>query len=141
MSSHQRKILDMLSSGQITAEEAERLLDAVERPAAPGEPAARSAPKYLCVMVDAPEGSAANSANPITVNVRVPLQLLRAGVKLASLLLPEALAIANRSLGEKGIKLDLSQLNAGNVDELIEALREMTVDVDAEGARVKVFCE
>ena len=35
MSEERRKILQMLSSGQVSAEEADRLLDALDRPSAP----------------------------------------------------------------------------------------------------------
>jgi len=137
MSEDRRKILDMLAAGKLTADEAERLIDALDRPS-PGsasiEP--KPFPKFLRVMVDALD------ANEHTVvNVRVPLQLLRAGVKLASLIPPEAYSQVTEAMGAKGIKIDLSQLNAGNLNDLIEALSEMTVDVDAEAAKVRVFCE
>ena len=56
MNEHRRQILDMLSAGKITADEAERLLTALEK----SEPATASATespspskaKYLRVLVD-----------------------------------------------------------------------------------------
>ena len=82
MNEQRKDILDLLAAGEVTAAEAEQLIAAIERdqpPAAPGlDPAASR--KYLRVLVDAVE-----NGEPGRVNVRVPLQLLRAGVRLAAL--------------------------------------------------------
>jgi hypothetical protein len=147
MSENRRKILDMLAEGKITADDAERLLAALDKePSASaanlpggGRPRAGTAPKYLRVEVD----DAEDSAKPTKVNIRVPFQLLRAGVKLQSLLPPEVRARVNTALGEKGIGFDVNQITAENVDEFIEAFSEMTIDIDADGGltKVKVFCE
>lgn len=148
MSENRRKILDMLSIGKITADDAERLLTALDKePFVPAggplrDATSRSgaAPKYLRVVVDEAQDS---THKPTKVNIRVPLQLLRAGVRLQGLLPPEARARVNMALGEKGIAFDLNQITAENVDQFIEAFSDMTVDIDADGgrAKVKVFCE
>jgi hypothetical protein len=147
MSEDRRNILDMLSEQKITVDDAERLLATLDRePASAANPprhqGTRSAvsPKYLRVVVDALEDGA---DKPTKVNVRVPLQLLRAGVKLQGLLPAEARAHVNRALSENGVNFDLGQLKPENVDELINALGDMMVDIDADGgrAKVKVFCE
>jgi predicted TIM-barrel fold metal-dependent hydrolase len=75
------------------------------------------------------------------VNVRVPLQLLRAGVKLAALLPPQALNRANAELSKSGWPIDLTQLKPEQLEALIEHLDDMTVEVDAPDATVRVFCE
>jgi hypothetical protein len=145
MSEGRRKVLDMLANQKITADEAERLLAALDKepPSAarsPDDGNPNSQPKYFRVVVDELEDA---THKPTKVNVRLPLQLLRAGIKLQSLLPPEARGELNLALREKGFNFDLSQIRAENVDELIEAFRDFTVDVDAEGGRskVKVFCE
>jgi membrane peptidoglycan carboxypeptidase len=135
MNEHRREILDMLSQGKISTDEAERLLAALdrERPSA-DEPATQSRrPKYLRVNVQAEEDT--------KVNVRVPMQLLRAGVRLASLIPPQARARVNEAMHERGVTLDLAQINPENLEELIDQLGDMTVDVDNEDVRVRVFCE
>ena len=143
MSEDRRKILDMLANQKITTDEAERLLAALDKEPpstarSPHDANATSQPKYLRVVVDALEDA---TDKPTKVNVRLPLQLLRAGIKLQSLLPAEARAEVNQALRESGI--DLSQLKAENVDELIAAFGDLHVEVDAEGGRskVKVFCE
>lgn len=144
MSENRRQILEMLSQGKINADEAERLIAAVERPAQNQANSSSSAavsnkpsPKYLRVVVE--ENGA---QGPNTVNVRVPLQLLRAGVKLASVLPVSARSPVNTALREQGIEIDLSQLKPENLEELIEHLNDLTVDVNEGGRnKVRVFCE
>ena len=144
MSEERRKVLQMLSSGQVSAEEAEHLLDALERPAAAATatiatPPAR--PRYLHIEVHQ-EG---DEDGPVMVNVRVPIQLLRAGVKLASVIPPQAQEHVNQALRERGVPFDLSRLRPEDLDELIEQLQDLTIDVDQQGdkekVRVTVFCE
>jgi hypothetical protein len=78
---------------------------------------------------------------PGQVNVRVPLQLLRAGVRLTSLIPPQALSQVNVELNKSGVPIDLTQLKPQHIEELIEQLDDVTVDVDQPEARVQVFCE
>jgi SHOCT-like protein len=144
MSEERRKVLQMLSSGQVSAEEAEHLLDALERPSAAATatistPPAR--PRYLRIEVHQ-EG---DEDGPVMVNVRVPIQLLRAGVKLASVIPPQAQEHVNQALRERGVPFDLSRLRPEDLDELIEQLQDLTIDVDQQGdkekVKVTVFCE
>ncbi|MFF5056466.1 hypothetical protein ACFY1S_25110 [Micromonospora sp. NPDC000663] len=141
MTEQRKDILDMLAAGKITAEEAEQLIAALERgqaPAAAGPDAARpkGKVKYLRVVVDATD-----NGEPSRVNVRVPLQLLRAGVRLAALVPPQALAKANASLSDSGVPIDLAQLKPEQLEALVEHLDDVTVEVDSPDATVRVFCE
>lgn len=133
MSEHRREILQMLSEGKISADEAERLLAALdkERPAVEEGPQKR--PKFLRVAVE--------NEDETKVNVRVPMQLLRAGVRLASLIPPQARARVDEAMRERGVTLDLAQIKPENLEELIDQLGEVTVDVDNEDVRVRVYCE
>ena len=81
---------------------------------------------------------------PTTVNVRVPLQLLRAGVRLASLIPAQAHDQLDEALSRHGVPLTLSQIKPENLEELIDHLKDLTVDVDGKGGnttKVRVFCE
>jgi len=144
VSDNRRQVLDMLAAGQITVEEADRLIAAVEdrpSPAAAIGLAERpaTAPRYLRVMANVED----EDEGPMKVNVRVPLQLLRAGVRLASLIPPEAQDEVNNALRKRGVSFDLSQIKPENLDELIDHLGDLTVDVDGErnNLKVRVFCE
>jgi hypothetical protein len=77
----------------------------------------------------------------VKVNVRVPMQLLRAGVKLASLIPPEARDRVNGALHQDGATFDLNQVTADNLDEMVSHLDNLTVDVDGQTTKVRFFCE
>ncbi len=141
MNEDRRHILDMLAEGKITADEAERLMDALEREPATSSAGAPSAqkpkPKYLRVFVQ----DESKGGTPTQVNVRVPMQLLRAGVRLASLIPPGAQDKVNVALGRHGMAFDLTQLKPENLEELVDQLSDLTVDVDDEKAKVRLYCE
>jgi hypothetical protein len=142
MNEQRRQVLQMLAEGKITADEAERLIDALERdqPESTGTaPRPKPRPKYLRVVVNSEEGSGGDG--PSRINVRVPLQLLRAGVRLTSLIPPQALSRINAELDKSGVPIDLTQLKPQQLEELIEQLDELTVDIDDPDAKVQVFCE
>lgn len=142
MNENRRQILEMLSTGKITADEAERLIAAMEKepPAGSGangsEPRPKTKPKYIRVVVDDNGKGTGTKAN-----IRVPMQLLRSGVKLAALIPVQARDHVNSALREHGVALDLSQIKPENLEELIDQLDELTVDVDDQDVKVRVFCE
>jgi hypothetical protein len=142
MNEQRRQILQMLAEGKITADEAERLIDALEpeRPEPPGAlPRPKPRPKYLRVLVSWADN--AGGDGPGRINLRIPLGLLRAGVRLTSLIPPQALTRVNTGLNKSGIPLDLTELKPQQLEELIDQLDDVTVDVDDPDAKVQVFCE
>jgi hypothetical protein len=139
MNEDRKRILDLLADGKINADEAERLIAALsgDRVAAEASPA-RKPPKYLRVVVDSGGGY---GEGPAKVNVRIPMQLLRAGVRLGALIPVQAREQVNAALRENGIPLDISQIKPDNLETLIEQLGDFNVDVDDGHAQVRVFCE
>jgi len=156
MNENRRQILEMLATGKITADEAERLLAALDpdttRPvggvanstgSGSQSGTAKTRAKYLRVLVDADE-EMTGLKGPTTVNVRVPLQLLRAGVRLAALIPQQAHNQLDEALSSHGVPLTLSQIKPENLEELIDHLEDLTVDVDGKDGnktRVRVFSE
>jgi hypothetical protein len=144
MSEDRRRILDMLAEGKITAAEADLLLDSLgahaETSAAPAAspsadwptgPSKEGTPKFMYVKV---------SGND-QVDVKVPLALLRAGLKLTSLIPPQAMDQINESMSEQGMSIDFSNLKPEDIEEIIASLGEMEVNVNSkEGDNVRVFC-
>jgi hypothetical protein len=87
------------------------------------------------------EGKISGGDRPSRINVRVPLQLLRAGVRLTSLIPPQALTKVNAQLSKSGVPIDLTELKPQQLEDLIEQLDDVTIDVDDPDAKVQVFCE
>ena len=147
MAQDRKQILDMLAAGKISVDEAERLLTAT------GETAGRSTgtaevtrtgkPKYLRVTVTPPESQ--GGTGEAVVNVRVPLNIIRAGIKLKALIPPEAGDKVNEALASKGINLDVRNVKDEDIEELIDALSDLQVDVQEPGPGgakvVRVFVE
>ena len=137
MSQERKKILEMLANGKINTAEAEKLLNAVESKKneiqKSGDYAKPNIPKYLFVKVD--------STNGDKVNIRIPLKIIRAGIKLKSLIPQEAQEKIDEKLGEKGVNFKLEDISEENIHELMEALTEFEVNVeDKNGENVKIYC-
>jgi polyhydroxyalkanoate synthesis regulator phasin len=140
MSEERMRVLHMLAEGKLTAEEAEKLLQALE-----GEPKAAGATpwkqsmdvkgKYLYVQVEPKEGKSSER-----VSVKVPLALVKAGLNISKLIPVEAQDKIQTSMQESGIPFKLSEIDTQNFDEIIEALEQMSIDVDTDESTVKVFC-
>ena len=138
MDTDRRSILQMLEEHKISAEQAERLLAALDGGgSAPPSSAAPDRPKYLRVLVDTDEPG----AGPTKVNVRVPMALLRAGVRLTAVIPPQARDQINAEMAKSGVPFDIGQLRPENLEEMIDQINDLQVDVDNTRTRVRVFCE
>jgi SHOCT-like domain len=141
MLEERRRILNMLAEGKISAADADGLLAAMADTKTPPpvtevKPAAPKSPKYLRVQVEEHDGD--NSK----VNIRVPFNLIRAGVRLTALLPTGLHDRINKALKENGVDFDISKVKPENLEELVEHLAELTVDVDGgKGDKVRIYCE
>jgi hypothetical protein len=132
MSEERMRILNMVANGKITPEEAERLLEALNAPPAETSPSAPKNPKFIRVKVTGSDN----------VDVRVPVGILRAGIKLTALIPPLAMAHIDEHMKEQGLNFDLSHIKKEDIDELIANLGELEVDVKSRnGDTVRVYCE
>ncbi len=142
MSEERKQILQMLAEGKINAEEAERLLDALQsrgaevQPAPSQDVAQGTKPKFLHIKV---EGDP-KSPKQENVDIKIPIMLLKAGMKLTSLVPESVRGRFSSQLSDKGIDLDLSKLNGEAVDTLIKALTETSIDVDSDNEKVRIYC-
>jgi len=144
MNDNRLHVLQMLAAGQVSAEEADHLIAALDKqPTAPAT-AARTAevtagnPRYLRIFVEEHETS---GDAPTKVNIRVPLQLLRAGVRLASLIPNGAKDQINEALRKNGVPIDVTQLKPEDLDELVVHLADLTIDVEEKDTKVRIFAE
>jgi hypothetical protein len=138
-----KRILEMLADGKVSVDEAERLLQALHGPDAPAPSASEEQPRrelppgqkprFLRVVVNEEDKR---------VNVRLPIPLVRAGMKLAALIPEKSRAGVRKRLSEQGIDIDLERLGPEDVDELVRHLADLQVDVEDGGKKtVQVFCE
>ena len=137
MSEETRKILDMLHQGTIGVGEAEKLLAAVSAADVPaaGPATGTGARKYLRIQVEPDQETGGDR-----VNIRVPMKLIRAGLKLAAFLPRDAQSQVNTALQEKGMNVDLSKLTPEDLEELVANLDDLTVDV-AGKQKVRIYSE
>ena len=140
MNENSRRVLEMLSEGKVSVDEAERLLSLVDeepettpavQPLVP--PQAGSVRRYLRVTVD--------SDGDEHVDVRVPLALIKAGVKLHTLLPAQATTGINTALQDNGINVDIDNLRTEDLEQLIDALGEIEVNIQDGDDKVRVYCE
>ncbi|GAA3241270.1 SHOCT-like domain-containing protein [Nonomuraea helvata] len=141
MNEQRKDVLGMLAEGKITVEEAERLITALERaqPPTAASPAVRpkGRAKYLRVVMEFLEEDGQSGR----LNVRAPLQLLRAGVQLAALIPPQALERANAELSKSGVPFDLTRLKPEQLEALVDHLDETIVEMEMSDGHLRVFCE
>lgn len=133
----------MLAEGKISVDEAEKLLAAISgdksgQKQSPEESltGTKSSLKYLRVLVE--PGS--DSASGEKVNIRVPLKLIRAGLKWAAFMPKHVQGRVDEALSEKGINMDFSSIKPEDLEEIITNLNDLTIDVEGKET-VKIFCE
>jgi hypothetical protein len=138
MNEEKRKVLEMLSQGKITVEEADKLLTALNDPSGETPAAAfgKRQWKYLRVLVEPGPGSESNDK----VNIRVPFKLIRAGLKFAAFIPREYQGKVDEAFKEKGLNVDLAKITPEDLEEIVSNLDDMTVEVDGKD-KVRIFCE
>jgi hypothetical protein len=145
MNDEKKRILEMLAQGKVTVDEAERLLKALDEPTQV-EPASdeagtiRRKPRYLCVKVDS-GGSNGGTGSGDKIDVRIPLGLVKAGIKLSSIMPEEAKARMNAKLSEQGIDIDLDNIKGRDFDEVLACLCDANIDIKGDKETVRIYCE
>ena len=134
MINERKQVLQLLADGKVTAEDAEKLLDKLNSSqATPSsdvspQPASVSQPKFMCVHVDSCEGD--------VVDIKLPIGLLRSGIKLSAMMPKEAA----EAMTKNGV--DFSQLSQLGGSDFMAALSAMRIDVTSkEGDTVRICCE
>ena len=133
MTEDTRKVLEMLSAGKVTVQEAEQLLQAVGTPVQSTDEK-KGEPRYFRILVNKPprDGKKAEA-----VNIRVPMTVVRGGLRLGALV-PGMLGHKKIQLGN-GNELDLSKVTYTDLEAMIKDIGELTVDVDGV-AQVRIRC-
>jgi len=148
-----RRILDLLAQGKTTVDEADRLLKALgaaraqtDAPGAdPGDRSQRPAPSWFRINIHRP----ANEHRPAKdVNIRVPVSVMKGGMRLGAIIATFAGEKAARQMRERGIDLDLakingdlSKLNGPEFEQLLKSLDDVSIDIDDGKSQVRITCE
>jgi hypothetical protein len=130
----------MLAEGRINADDAERLLDALENESPP-EPHVSTEEtgkkcKTLHIIVHDHPG---HESDRERVHVKIPMVMLKAGMKFSKLMPDKILDKINSRLSEKGINMD--EMNFNKLDNILEALKEGSIDIENGDEKVHIFCE
>ncbi|HWW82993.1 MAG TPA: hypothetical protein VNZ26_05280 [Vicinamibacterales bacterium] len=153
-----RRILDLLAQGKITVDEADQLLRAVGGPEAgqarqrsqgsegpqggqrPQGPQAqtRSDARWMRVTID----KAARDGRPAKqVSIRVPMALVRGGVRLGAIFPYKGNDPISQHLRNHGVDVDWSKIDLSQLDSVLQNLDETTIDVDNGRAQVRISYE
>jgi len=150
MSENRKKILQMLADGKINVDEAQRLLALVNsetegenRTGSVGQKT-KSAPRYMHVIVEPKPGVSRENGKHDhhgKVNVRVPFGLIRAGIKLATLIPSDAAEHVDKAFKEKGFSFNIRRLKEEDLEELVTALQDSEINVDTEYELIRINAE
>jgi len=147
MDNNRRRILEMLADKKISVDEAERLLTAIRtepessvgntEKTEPGK--VKSRPKYLRVEVKPGTGDTQGSGE--TVNIRVPMVLIRAGMKLSSLIPQSIRPQLDSALRERGMEFDWQNIKPEILEEIADNLDDLEIDVAGGRQIVHIYAE
>ena len=146
-----RRILDMLSQGKITVDEADRLIKALNTnqpaEAAAAEPATGARPaRWFRINIHKPAKDEAH--RPKDVNIRVPIAVVKGGMRLGAIIGTFAGEKAARRMKARGLDIDLaainsdlSQMNGPEFDEFLRSLNDTNIEIDDGKAQVRITAE
>lgn len=144
MSDDTRRVLELVAQGRITVDDAAELLAALrtaadksqsEAHASPGEPAK---PRYVRIAVHKPGREGRKDKD---VNIRVPMSILRSGMRLGAIIPGFARDHINAHLREQGVDVDLTKLDPAVIESLLTDLGEVNIDVNHGNEQVRITCE
>ena len=145
-----RRILDLLAQGKTTVDEADRLLKALGAARAPSADNAeatgdRKKPSWFRINIHKPANDHRDAKD---VNIRVPVSVMKGGMRLGAIIATFAGEKAARRMRERGIELDLSKingdlssLNGPEFDQFLRSLDDVNIEIDDGKSTVKITCE
>ena len=75
------------------------------------------------------------------MNIRVPLPILKGGMRLGALLPGSLGENIGARLRERGFDCDFSNLDSATIDAVFSELTDMGIDVESGKAQVRISCE
>ena len=147
-----RRILDMLQEGKITVDEADRLLKALnaEQPpeTATADTATNGRERVRWIRINIHKPAKDEAHQPKDVNIRVPIAVVKGGMRLGAIIGTFAGEKAARRMKAQGLDIDLakissdlSQMNGPEFDEFLRSLNETNIEIDDGKAQVRITAE
>ena len=148
-----RRILDMLAQGKITVDEADQLLKALGGGPAAAAPAdadpssdARRGMRWFRITIHKPAGDPSQKAKD--VNIRVPIAVVRGGMRLGAIIGTFAGEKAAQRMKARGLDLDLSaisgdlsRMNGPEFDTFMKSLDDVNIEIDDGRSQVRITAE
>lgn len=142
MSDETRRVLELLAQGKMTVDEAQQLLKALseqtQRPTASAQSDTGNGPKprFMRIHVHKPgrDGRA-----PKDVNIRVPLAVVRGGMRLGTMI-PGWQQWMQARVRERH-DVELGKLDPEAIESLLRDAGEMNIDVSGTGEQVRITLE
>jgi hypothetical protein len=143
MSDDTRRVLDLVAQGKVTVDEADQLLRAMAAPAAEAAPAAaddtgRAVPRYLRIAVHKP---ARDGHRDKDVNIRVPLVIVKSGMRLGAMIPGLAGDQFTARMRERGLDVDFSKLDGPAIEAVLKELSETNIEIEDGKSHVRITCE
>ena len=147
-----RRVLDMLSQAKISIDDADRLIKAMrmERPAdsATTDQAADSRPPVRWFRINIHKPAKDEAHKPKDVNIRVPIAVVKGGMRLGAIIATFAGEKAAQRMKERGLDLDLStingdlsRMNGAEFDTFMKSLDDMNIEIDDGKSQVRITAE
>jgi hypothetical protein len=148
-----RRVLDLVAQGKLTVDEADRLIKALSadpppETAAPAEDTAtdgRERVRWIRINIQKPANDGHKAKN---VNIRVPIAVVKGGMRLGAIIGTFAGDKAARRMKAQGLDIDLakissdlSQMNGPEFDEFLRSLNETNIEIDDGKSQVRITAE
>ena len=146
-----RRVLDLLQEGKITVDEADRLIKALTAEPPPETATAdtpadgRERVRWIRINIQKPANDGHKAKN---VNIRVPIAVVKGGMRLGAIIGTFAGDKAARRMKAQGLDIDLakissdlSQMNGPEFDEFLRSLNETNIEIDDGKSTVRITAE
>ena len=147
-----RRILDMLAQGKITVDEADRLIKAMSADppteTATADTATDGGRRVRWFRINIHKPAKDQAHRPKDVNIRVPITVVKGGMRLGAIIATFAGEKAAQRMKERGLDLDLStingdlsRLNGADFDTFLKSLDDMNIEIDDGKSQVRITAE
>jgi SHOCT-like domain len=144
MSDDRRRVLDLLAQGKVTVDEADQLLHAMTPPPPPAAATVATddaGPQKLRWVRIAVHKHAKEGHKDKDVNIRVPIAIVRSGMRLGALIPGLAGDQVSAKMRERGLDVDFSKLDAVAIEAILKELGDTNIEIDSGRSQVRITCE